>query len=517
MTDVDVSRPTSSVSTAMQDGIYNTANSLGRGFDIFGAYNMDSLIPNRIFDWNKTGTYETGTFLGAKRVLPKIVSLTPQTETNSLDITATSRSEVQSKLATHAGVEASYGPFSGEFKLNFSQEAENSTQYFYALKKSFISLGYVNLDSNDTTYLSDSFNRRVAALPDAVNAGTLAQFADFFQDYGFYYVDRLSIGGELNLAISVATESNLSKRDMSSSMELMYKSIFSGSLKVDVSFQQTWKTFSEKSNVRVRALGGKADLADSLAHIDPKSPDSGTADRLSQWTSSLEYVPAVTNMHYSGIWKLCGSKRSAVEQAVRAFGVTIMPKLSLTSSPKGPSLMIAGKSIPVQVGADDHGFVVVVLDRRETLEGNGVKLNKVYARPALTNQTERLKVYADIMADIDRLKLNNPDNIVCLISHKLNPRPFPPHPFYQFLREAGGVADNGLKQWETMARRTYVHYGEVAYCLVGVMQGGEGNGLESYGQKLGPQDLGSWPQDADTSLSCYLIRSAPGEKYDVSR
>lgn len=504
------------------DGLYTIVNSLGRGFDIFGAYNMDALIPNRIFDWNKAATYESAPFLQAPRTLPSIVSLTPQTMTHSLDITATSRAEVQTKIATHAGVEASYGPFSGEFNLNFSQESDSRSSYFYGLKKAFIALGYINLDTNDAAYLANGFAKRVAELPDQATDATMRSFVEFFQDYGFYYVDRLDIGGELNLAISVKTESHLNTRDISSGMQLAYNGLFSGALKVDASFEEKWKTFSENSNVRVRAIGGKPDVADALAHIDPKNPNTDSRDLVQQWTQTLNYSPAVMNMHFSGIWKLCGSKRQVVEQAFKNFGVTMMPKVSLTSSPAGPRLMIGGKAISVEVGTDRCGFQLTVLNRRKVLDDDGVVHSKFYSYAAdrRTPLPEKLKVYTQMLDDIRSLKLDNPGHIACLISYNMGHLTFPPRSFYQFLSEAGGGSEDGLKQWEKLSRSSgYNNPQEIAYCLLGVVQGGEGNGIESFAIDLPDiqtQATGN-PPKVETSVSSYLIRSGVGEDYSISR
>ena len=424
------------------DGIYSMVNSLGRGFNVFGPYDMNGLISNRIFDWNKTETYATNPFLGERRTIPKIVSLTPQTQTRFLDIVATTREEVQNKMAAHAKVEASYGPFSGEFQIDYSSEVENSSNYFYAMRKAFVSLGYITLDNNVSAYFADEFARRVAQLPDNVTDANIRQFVEFFQDYGFYYVDRLSIGGELNLIISVATTSNLTRQALSSSLNIAYDGVFKGQLDVSGSFQAQWKTFSENSTIRVRGLGGQADKVAALASIDPKNPNQDVASQVKLWTQTLEFLPAVMDMQFTGIWRLCGTKRDAVEQAFHKFGVTMMPKVSLTSAPNGSTLVIGGKVLhpdnPAQ--QQDCGYHLAVISRKKVLEVDGIKLNKFYSyNPNVTRGTDRRKIYDQMLNDINLTNLNNRENFIFLCSYNLDHRVFPPYAFYQFLKESGGV------------------------------------------------------------------------------
>jgi hypothetical protein len=89
--------------------IFNLANQLGRGFDIFGTYRLDGeSAKSQLIDLDKQET-KVVRFLGNDVNVPTIMNLAEQTTTHAIEGTVETRDAFQNKFAVNVGVQASYG------------------------------------------------------------------------------------------------------------------------------------------------------------------------------------------------------------------------------------------------------------------------------------------------------------------------------------------------------------------------------------------------------------------------
>jgi hypothetical protein len=205
--------------TAQDLPYLSQANTLGQGFDVYGAYGAESLL-RPIFDLNGTPT-SVFTFLDKDYQIPAIVRGIQDTSSAYNGGTYASREGFQNKIAVFAGVEGKYGEFSGELKAAFATDDARSNEYYYAFWNFYTWLGRLQLIP-DTTFLTADFSHAVKSLPEAVTPQTLPTFADFFAQFGGYYTSQVSLGASLEFYNGVSKTTTDSTKQIAAMLGLHY-------------------------------------------------------------------------------------------------------------------------------------------------------------------------------------------------------------------------------------------------------------------------------------------------------
>jgi hypothetical protein len=474
--------------------ILSQANAVGQGFDIYGVFGIDSLI-HPLFDYSKAGT-QVFTFLGKDYLVPSIITPVESTSSYYTGDTYESREDFQNSFALHAGVEASYGAFSGEMKADFASEYTESAEYAYAYTNFYSQLAYLEL--NHTEYLTNDFQQRVNDLPTIANEDTLPAFELFFNDFGIYYTSKIVIGGVLEFFVSLSKSSNMSKAQFSAAFNAQYKGVFTnGSIDASVTGSQEWKTYRQNSRVSIRANGGTPEAVAALTGIDPFAPSQDTVNKFQTWVHSVSTDPAIVDFSLRGIWELCGDKREAVRSAWQLFAQKMHPRvvietssevrdISWSGTPQPPIITIGNLVRPSQPPQSPCGFQVVILDGTDITNPDAVLFNQYFTVPTGTPWYAIYgNMYQDIYNSIVSSGHTSKGNVLIISSFGIDNNMPPTNQIYSLLQTVG--AGERLRYWEShndagsmVGNPTaWVSY-PANYILVGIFGAGPDTGVEAY-------------------------------------
>lgn len=485
------------------------AEAVGQGFNIYGSYDFRSLI-SPLFDPAKAKT-KTFNFLGKEYTIPEYVTAIESTAGDRWETFSETRDEYQSSLATHAKVEASYGPFSGSFEASFSKEVRNNNQFYFAANNAYFSLAHLGIGPNPSKYLTDKFLQSVNALPSKATPENMAIFSEFFETYGIYYTSGVTIGASMDYTASLRISSSLSTQDFSAMLTAAYKGLFvSGSISAEVKSSQTWQSYSKNSSVHIRAMGGDVTLIAQLAQLDPTNPSKDTVNLFNRWSESIKSSPAIVDFKLSPIWSLCGAKETAVRQAWDMYGPIMRPRLALETSNRRTPVLTIGRLIkPSKEPNFKWGYQMVILSARDLTSNDGILLNKYYSfnRDTSSWWRESRSMFAEMQADL--MPFLSTDNLVVVASF-LQDRNCPPtSEFYALLRSCG--AGSNLKQWIDNCNPGSSWWCPTNYSMVGFINSGPDAGIEVL--STGP----SWSNPLSTESDALFYRLDSHGKYTMGR
>jgi hypothetical protein len=90
------------------------------------------------------------------------------------------------------------GAFSGHVEAAYGQQVAESSQYSFANMSFREALGILVIEGlAERQYLTDEFTAALKALPDKADQSNLDRFAEFFQDFGAYFVSKILVGATL--------------------------------------------------------------------------------------------------------------------------------------------------------------------------------------------------------------------------------------------------------------------------------------------------------------------------------
>ncbi|WNG44166.1 hypothetical protein F0U60_08650 [Archangium minus] len=483
-------RPSNAPLSLAETPILSQVYALGQGFDIYGKLDQSGLI-RPLFDYSKAGT-QVFTFLGKDYLIPSCMTAVQNTAAYWSGNTAESREEFQNSISVHAGVDASYGAFSGEMKADYTSEYEESSLYAYAYNNFYAPLALIELNPG-TEYLSSEFLSRVQSLPSVASKDTLPAFESFFTDYGIYYTQKVVLGGSLQFYVAVAQSSQLSSANISAMLKAQYSGLFvSGSLDASVEFSEQWKSYSQSSQTVIRATGGDPTSIAALVGINPMSPSSETVSRYTDWVQSVSTNPALVDFSLKGIWELCGDKRGAVQMAWELFSQVMHPRLLVQTSsrmmssdgtytPQPPTLFLGDQLAPKSPPPSPCGYQLLVLDGANLTEKSGVLHDRYYCVSQGYFNYEDM--YQQMMDDLEDKGLNKAGNVLVLSSFGLDNNMPPPPSFVGLLQSAG--AGRQLSSWENNCDpgstvgnpSAWISY-PANYILVGIFGIGPDSGIE---------------------------------------
>jgi hypothetical protein len=487
-----VSHETTTMLTLTQDVRTTAVDTwLGAGFNIYGAYDLaKSALARKVFDADKAARGTQDTPFGR---LPKYITYRDIKTADFFAASGSGRESFQSQFAARASVDFSAGMFSGHVEASYGRQVAESSEYSFANISWREMLGTLVIERMDHPYLSDEFLEALGKLPDKAEEANLSLFADFFDDFGAYFVSQLTVGGSFEYYVAVKQAAHASSTQIQAMAEAEYKGLFvSGKASASMSSEQSWQSYRSNKTSLIHVKGGGDKERDRVSHVDTRSLDSMSADTAAaydRWRDTVAAHPTVMDFRLTGIWKVCGAKQKVVEDAFRQYGRMMSPRLVIETQTGGadrgfrPSVFLGGHAVPAEAAApvnpDWGGYRLVVIDRKQPSD-KGVVLSKLYSTPN-GDAAGYKKVFDTMLADLRGKNLLDNRYFFVLASYGgLNS--FPPSPqFAEVMREAG--AGRQLNAWIDSAHGVGTTYVKdfVNYILVGIMKSGPSAGLEVFG------------------------------------
>jgi hypothetical protein len=503
--------------------VLSQSSALGQGFNIYGTTDMSGLL-RPLFDFTKA-PQQTFTFLGKDYLIPQPIVAVEDTEGYVHEGTYESRENLQNSFAVSAGVEASYGAFSGEIRTDYSSEFTQNTQYIYSYKTSYNQLAFLEL--NDTgTYLNDDFKNAVEKLPTEVNSNNTQIFFEFFTKYGVYYTQKIVLGGSLKFLSSIEKKEQLSSQKLDVMFNAQYNGLFSsGSIDVKVTGSQDWKTFSQNSKQSIVTKGGTPEAVAAFQQINPLNPSSTTVDAYKQWVTSLQTDPAIVDFQLTGIWQLCGDKERVVLDAWQAFGEAMHPRLTVFTSsseinwpyvtnPVTPTITLGQQLLPEKPAATACGYQAIILDSAKLNDPSAVLFNRYFTLANVHNwMSSYTDMYNEMITEMKESGLVKDGNVLVLVSFGMDNNMPPTNQVFGFLESSG--AGDGIVNWinhcdpgsQVGNDYSWIAY-PVNYVLVGMFNSGPSTGIEYFDSTFSSSTI-------NASLEIYFYRESYNGSYTL--
>jgi hypothetical protein len=481
------------------------ANTLGQGFDVYGVYGAESLL-RPIFDLDIVPT-SVFTFLGKDYEIPSIVNGIQNTSSVYNAGTFVSREGFQAKIAAFAGVDGKYGAFSGQLRASYSTDYTRSTEYYYAFKNFYARLGQLQLKA-DSLFLTAEFSHAVSQLPNTISQQSLPAFADFFARFGAYYTSQVSLGASMEFYNGVYKATSDTSDQIAAMFEAHFTGLFaSGNISSGITSSKEWKSYLENSTLSIATTGGDAVSAAHLQSIDTRSPSEVTVNAYDAWLETISANPAVSEYKLSGIWNVCGEKKTLVQQAWQLYGTSMHPRLTIeTANPAAqpPTITLGYQIKPAGRPARLSGWQVAILDRRDVSSASKVVFDRYYTfeeQWPLSFQS----VYQTMAHEIRESEFADGEHILLACAFGVPYNCCPGSDFYSLLRSAG--AGQQLQRWVMGADPGSGNKVQACYAMIGVFNEGADTGLEDFRY--------SYDQNLNINLDAYFYRVAYGLPYTL--
>jgi hypothetical protein len=318
---------------AMVQAVQYAANSLlGFGFNINGDF-RDSSRLRQLFDLNKTSR-KTSSVYNAAVDLPDAcrVSFLSQPKFEYGSGSGSSVDEVTESLAASAGVNASYGGFSGQFRGSYAVNTNSRNEYSYVFRHAHIEYGSLVLTAFGKELFADEFVRRINALPKRVNPSNLGQFANFFRAFGSHYIHQVRIGAVLETNVAVEKSSQVDSKKIEAYLAAEYKGVFlSGKAELDVKKDGKYASYRSSRRLFLRGLGGDIEAIIRFAEASFENPSPASVEAYTAWVASTKDLPATLDFSLRPVWELMEDREDVARQAYRMMNEKMRARASLES------------------------------------------------------------------------------------------------------------------------------------------------------------------------------------------
>lgn len=455
---------------------------LGFGFNVYGAYDASSKINplfNIQYDAKKEWKQGDITYL-----LPLNASFDPSSTHYGDAYSFSSKEAVEDHFASKVKLSASYGFFSGEFSLDYSQTVKSDTEYSYGLIENFSQFWKLDLQDTSRQALANwvTNDPDFINLPSEYTPANRHLFFRFFDKYGCYFVTGVTVGSRLMYSCSVLKTHKYTEAEIKSKIKLEYDAVF---VKVGAEAETEWKHVSEKwsdsRQIHVSAVGGNNTI---LSALSPAFPDNFHETYLG-WLNSAAQTPAVIDFRIANVASLfSGSQAEAVKLAVAEYTRT---RLYIESKTGSCLISLNGKELLPQGGGEgSFGFQLAAINRKSLK----IAFCKSYSGRDIYQAPKELYHNAD--ADINPYR--NDQYIIVYTTWSHFGRLLPLEPFKSFLQNCG--AGIGLLLWQNLhdlAKQAPLWYSaDITHCnyiLIGIPGSAEGEGFEAFG-RAGSADTG---------------------------
>lgn len=445
------------------------ASVIGCGFNILGTYSTRSLM-SQIISLGDAGssTYE---YAGITYSVPQNASPIDYSLKSGTSYLYNTQEQFQSHFANKSGVSASYGAFSGQFNLAYSNTVNTDISYYYGIYEADITTWELKVNQTSANWLTPEFTSDpdVAALPDTFTPQNQEQFFAVFRKWGTHFVAQVILGGSLDYYSSVMTSYSSSQTQVKANIELEYKAVFTSSKATsELQWEQLGQNWANSRTVMVSATGGNSTPLNALS---PTYGDSDS-DIFSDWASGVEQSPSVIEFTLRPLTLLfSGTKAQAVQDALYAYtnGAIVAWGASDYTPGTGP----AGGNISTNWGINVDGIVTqpnppvaplppVVIAPGTVIPVGGYQialLDPVNYQPLMSHLYYQTYVpdtdepdpaiYDAIMADIDTIP---PETYVAVVvGFSIDLRNYPSPAFQQWLLSVGAT----MQAWHKFIGYTF--------------------------------------------------------------
>lgn len=435
------------------------ASVVGRGFNILGEYNAESTT-SRIVSLGEASTTWEYMPTGITYEVPQNVSPIDYTNSTGTSYVYNTQEQFQSHFAQKSGVSASYGAFSGQFNLAYSETINTGLSWYYAVYESDFTAWQLSVNNTAANWLTPEFTNDpdVQALPDTFTPENQEQFFTVFRKWGSHFVAQVLVGGSLDYYEAVMSSYAGSQTQVKANIELEYKAVFTSSRATsELQWEQLGQTWANSRRVTVSATGGDS------APLNALNPGYGDCDSdiFSKWASAVMENPSVIEFTLRPLNLLfSGATASAVQAALYAYSNGAIVAFGATdyTPESGP----AGSDITTTWGIRVNGIVTrpqppviapppdIVRPGEEVIPTGGYQIalldpvtyeplmsHLYYQKYILDTWMPDPVIYDEIMADIDAIP---PDTYVAVVvGFAVDLRNHPSPAFSQWLMSVGAT------------------------------------------------------------------------------
>jgi len=466
---------------------YAAHSLLGFGFDIHGDF-RDSSRLRQLFDLSKS-RLKTSRVETTALDLPEAcrVSFLSQPKFEYGLGSGSSVQEVTESLAASAGMQASYGGFSGQFRGSFAVNSSSRNEYNYLFRHAHIEYGSLVLTAYGKELFAQEFVNRIEKLPRKVSESNLGQFANFFRTFGSHYIQQVRVGAVLESNVAVEKSSQVDVKSAEAYLAAEYKGAFvSGKAEVDVKTDKKYANYRSSRRLFMRGLGGEIEPIIRFAEASFDSPSPASVEAYTAWVASTKDLPATLDFGLRPIWELMEDKEDVARQAFQMTNEKLRARAYLGSINQtaiinlesglmqSPTAQAADSRIGTDGDTGNMGFLLKIYDRTAELSQSLVFEGDFNVRNTPQNDIFRL------LQNLDRAIHEHTEGLkskylVALASHSWAPHntyapayPSPPegdeHRLQETLTLCG--AGEGLAQWNQEA--SYEGSPWTGYLLLGV-------------------------------------------------
>lgn len=433
------------------------AGAVGCGFNILGTYSPESLTYQIVSlgDPNSS-TYQ---YAGITYSVPQNTSPVDYSHKSGSSYVYNTQEQFQGHFAQKSGVSASYGAFSGQFNLAYSNTVNTDFTYYYGIYETDITTWDLKVNQISANWLTPEFvnDPDVQALPTTYTPENQEQFFVVFRKWGTHFVSQVTLGGSLDYYSAVMTSYSSSQTQVKANIELEYKAVFTSSKATsEVEWEQLGQNWASSRTVMVNATGGNSTPLNALS---PTYGDSDS-DIFSTWADSVAASPSVIEFTLRPISQLfSGAQAGAVQDALRAY--TNGAIVAWGSSDYTPGTGPAGGNITTSWGINVNGIITQpnppvvqpppdVLAPGEVVPIGGYQvalldpvtyeplMSHLYYQSYLPNSLNPdPAIYDAMMADINTIPPNS--YVAVVVGFAIDLRNYPSQSFSQWLLTVGAT------------------------------------------------------------------------------
>ncbi|HLK02194.1 MAG TPA: MAC/perforin domain-containing protein [Streptosporangiaceae bacterium] len=469
------------------------ASVVGCGFNILGTYSPQSVTSQIVSLGNPdSSTYQ---YAGNTYSVPQNASPIDYTFSSGSSYLYSTQEQFQGHFAQKSGVSASYGAFSGQFNLAYSNTVNTDYSYYYGIYEADITTWELKVNQTSANWLTPEFvnDPDVQALPSTFTSENQEQFFTVFRKWGTHFVAQVILGGSLDYYSAVMTSYSSSQTQVKANIELEYKAVFTSSKATsEVQWSQLGQNWANSREVKVVATGGNS------APLNALSPTYGDSDSdiFKTWSDGVAQNPSVIEFSLRPLSVLfSGAQAHAVQAAL--FAYTNGAIVAWGSSDYTPGKAPGGGNVTTSFGINVNGIITQpdppvvqpppdVLAPGEVVPIGGYQvalLDPVTYEPLMSHLYYQAylpdslnpdpAIYDTMMADISTVPPNT--YVAVVTGFAIDLRNYPSQAFYQWLLSVGAE----MKAWQKFIGYTFKG-GLSQYVVVGRQGLVPGSAIENF-------------------------------------